>query len=134
LIKALYIFNVSGVLLFHHDVGEEKGDSMLVGSFLAAINQWSRMYSDSGVALFLTGNIRLVFDRSIYAPELVFCVVASKTHDDADLADAAQTFREQFVHFFWEDRTALEEGVITTEKMDQFKEFIASNIDALAKT
>ena len=126
LLRAFYIFNSSGTLLFHHDITKQKSDPKLVGAFLSAICNWARMYSDTGLSLFLTGSMKFVFERSIYSKELIFCLAADAENKEDVLDNHMQTVRENFIHYFWEDLERMATGVIPKEKMSSFGELIVN--------
>ncbi|MEX2680417.1 MAG: hypothetical protein Q6373_002365 [Candidatus Sigynarchaeota archaeon] len=121
MLQSFYIFNKSGMLLFHHQIAPNKTDPKLVGAFLSAASSWAEMYSQSGVSLFITGSTKFIFDQSHFTSELIFCIASTKNHDDADLHDKMDMVLENFVHFFWEDRESIERGVISPEKIEKFK-------------
>ncbi|NMC05596.1 MAG: hypothetical protein GYA24_10305 [Candidatus Lokiarchaeota archaeon] len=99
-------------------------DPKLVGAFLSAASSWAEMYSQSGVALFMTGSTKFIFDQSHYTSEMIFCIASTKDHDDADLHEKMDMVLENFVHFFWEDRGAMTKGVISPEKIEQFRDIV----------
>ena len=126
MIQSIYIFNKTGNMLFNHDVVEHQINPMLVGAFLSAIESWAVMYSQSGLALFLTGSMKFIFDRKPeYASELIFCIAATKDHDEADLHEKMELLLENFMHYFWQDRASMERGIIPADKMDAFRDIVA---------
>ncbi|HME53223.1 MAG TPA: hypothetical protein VKM55_13455 [Candidatus Lokiarchaeia archaeon] len=125
MIKSIYIFNKTGNLLFNHDVVEHQLNPMLVGAFLSAIESWAELYSQSGLALFLTGSMKIIFDQKPeYAPELIFCIAAGKDHDETDLHEKMELLLENFMHYFWQDRAAMERGIIPAEKIEDFRTIV----------
>jgi hypothetical protein len=122
-IQSIYIFNKTGNMLFNHDVVEEHQiNPMLVGAFLSAIESWAEMYSQSGLALFMTGSMKFIFDQKPeYAPELIFCIAAGKNHDETDLHEKMELLLENFMHYFWQDRASMERGVIPADKIEEFR-------------
>ena len=124
-IQSIYIFNKAGNMLFNHDVVEHQINAMLVGAFLSAIESWAEMYSQSGIALFMTGSMKLIFgQKPEYAPELVFCIAAGKNHDEKDLNEKMELLLENFMHFFWQDRVSMEHGVIPVDKIEEFRHIV----------
>lgn len=122
MIKSIYIFNKAGNLLFNHDMVEYQINPMLVGAFLSAIESWAEIYSQSGLALFMTGSIKFIFDQKAeYAPELIFCIAAGKDHDEADLREKMELLLENFMHYFWQDRESMEHGIIPADKIEAFQ-------------
>nr|MDO8113133.1 hypothetical protein [Candidatus Sigynarchaeota archaeon] len=124
MLKSFYIFNKNGALLFNHEIAANPSDPKLVGAFLSAISSWAEMYSQSGVALFMTGSMKFLFDQSYYASDLIFCIASSKEHPDKDLHERMSLILENFLHFFWEDRASLEQGIISKEKIEQFRALV----------
>ena len=122
-ITSVFIFNESGMLLFHHDLSDKRTDPKLVSAFLSAIDQWAKMYSSTGVSLFITGSMKFTFERSIYARDLIFCIAGTHDHNDAELHEKVQVVRENFVHVFWEDLKRLQAG-ISKEKLVHFKKMV----------
>nr|MDO8083415.1 hypothetical protein [Candidatus Sigynarchaeum springense] len=121
MLQSFFIFNKSGILMFHHQIVPNKTDPNLVGAFLSAIYSWAEMYSQSGVSLFMTGSTKLIFDQSHLTSEMIFCLASTKNHDDADLYDKMSMVLENFVHFFWEDRESMSQGIISAEKIEKFR-------------
>ncbi|MHA1791461.1 MAG: hypothetical protein ACTSVI_02380 [Promethearchaeota archaeon] len=124
MLQSFYIFNKSGYLIFHYEIKKNTIDPKLISAFLSSINSWAQMYSNTGLSLFQTGKVRFMFERSIYSKDLIFCIAASVDHDEEDLKNKIHLIRESFVHFFWEDRSALEKGILQTNKIENFKETI----------
>lgn len=120
MIKSIFIFDEAGALLFHDDVSRDRGDPKLVSAFLSATDQWAKMYSNTGVSLFITGAVKFTFERSIYARDLIFCIASSVDHDEAELLEKIQVIRENFVHVFWEDLDKFNRGV-SNDKIARFK-------------
>ncbi|MHA1369208.1 MAG: hypothetical protein ACTSWN_06540 [Promethearchaeota archaeon] len=126
MLRSFYIFNTSGNMLYNRNLNitDENVDPRLVSAFLSAICSWAEMYSQTGLSLFQTGSIKFIFERSIYAKSLIFCICASIDHDDDDLKEKVKMIRENFVHFFWEDKKALEHGTISKTKLSDFEKII----------
>ena len=159
MLRSFYIFNKSGMLMFHHQIAPNRAapeqtrfqkdkiavnkasarkptqsvaeqghgdppDPKLVGAFLSAASSWAEMYSQSGVSLFLTGSTKFIFDQSYFTSEMVFCIASTKDHDDADLHEKMDMVLENFVHFFWEDRESMGQGIISSEKIEKFREIV----------
>jgi hypothetical protein len=159
MLQSFFIFNKSGLLLFHHQIApshaaseqsvpqrdkfvvnkssphkigrdtSEQGhgdppDPKLVGAFLSAASSWAEMYSQSGVSLFMTGSTKFIFDQSYYTSEMIFCIASTKDHDNTDLHEKMDMVLENFVHFFWEDRESMEQGIISPEKIEKFREIV----------
>jgi hypothetical protein len=99
-------------------------DPKLVGAFLSAASSWAEMYSQSGVSLFLTGATKFIFDQSYFTSEMVFCIASTKDHDDADLHEKMDMVLENFVHFFWEDRDSMGQGIISPDKIEKFRDIV----------
>ena len=55
---------------------------------------------------------------------MIFCIASTKNHDDADLHEKMDLVLENFVHFFWEDRESMDQGVISPDKMDRFRDIV----------
>ncbi len=121
MLQSFFIFNKAGMLMFHHEIAPGKTDPKLVGAFLSAACSWAEMYSQSGVSLFMTGSTKFIFDQSYYTSEMVFCIASTKDHDDADLHEKMDMVIENFVHFFWEDRESMEQGIISSDKIEKFR-------------
>ncbi len=124
MLESFYIFNKAGMLMFHHEIAPSKTDPKLVGAFLSAASSWAEMYSQSGVALFLTGSTKFIFDQSYYTSEMIFCIASTKDHDDVDLHEKMDMVLENFVHFFWEDRESMGQGIISPDKIEKFRDIV----------
>ncbi len=124
MLQSFFIFNKSGMLMFHHQIAPSKTDPKLVGAFLSCASSWAEMYSQSGVSLFLTGSTKFIFDQSHFTSEMIFCIASTKNHDDADLHEKMDLVLENFVHFFWEDRESMGQGVISQDKIEKFRNIV----------